>query len=266
MAGLKNSGKASACHPTTGTPRVSSHSSVRSRSRIDFAPEQITATGCPGKLLQVGRYIAGLAAVHPADAPGGEDADAGGVGQRHRRRNRRPAGPAQSSCCRQIPPVQLPHLGVAAYLLQRRRFEPDDEAAVDDGDGCRCGAGVADDALQFDGGLEVEGPRQAVREDGRLESDHRAMRRRQPAPRRAGGRRGREPGPARARSGASAVRHKVVRGKGRARPSRAFVNVSAAAQAPSRTDSSRADSIEQVRTGRRPFGRRRRRSNRWSPS
>ena len=70
----------------TGTPLVSSTSSVLGISRIALAPAQTTATGRAAQLFEIGRNIEGQfrAAMHAADAAGGEQPDARHVGRLHR--------------------------------------------------------------------------------------------------------------------------------------------------------------------------------------
>ena len=113
-----------------------------------------------------------------ADPAGDEDADAGGVREQHRRRHRRAAVRAARHRVRQVAPRHLADRAGVAELREALELvvaEPADADAVEHGDRARQRARVAHDRLDGARHLEVFRVRHAVRDDGRLERDDRAV-------------------------------------------------------------------------------------------
>ncbi|CAG7653153.1 hypothetical protein SBRY_60062 [Actinacidiphila bryophytorum] len=133
--------------------------------------------GDPGAGQQ--REVGGLvlhvrpAAVHPAQAPGAEHPDPrpgrkeGGT--RHGRRPAHPRGHRRS----QVPEAELAHVRVGGDPLDLPFGQPHPGHPVDHRDGRRYGPGFPDDGLQLAGHQQVARPRQPVRDDRRLQRDHR---------------------------------------------------------------------------------------------
>ena len=90
--------------PSTGTPWVSSTSSVSARSSTDFAPAQPRRPVCARAPAGPRRRRSSAGpAVHAADAARREDTDAGEGGDEHRTRDRR----RTVRCARQAPPGRV---------------------------------------------------------------------------------------------------------------------------------------------------------------
>ncbi len=137
------------------------------------------------ELLEVGRDVEGScpagvqsperAAMHPADPAGGEDPDPGGMRGDHRRRHGGGRPPAHGERHGEARPR-----GLADRPRRRRRqgfeidrFEAHQQPAVTDGDRGRHGPRRTHRGLGCPGHLEILRIRQAVRDQGRLEGDHR---------------------------------------------------------------------------------------------
>ena len=127
-----------------------------------------------GQLLQVGGDVHGGlgAAVHTADAAGGEDADAGKVGDNHGGGD---GGGAVRTAGHQRRQVAAAGLGDAAAgfaeVFDLVTAEACLEAAADHGDRGGHGAVGADRLLDQQGGLDVFGIRHAVGNDRALQGN-----------------------------------------------------------------------------------------------
>ena len=108
-----------------------------------------------------------------ADAAGGEDADAGHVGDDHG--GGHGGGPVRLPGHQggQIPAAGLGNLPAGlAQILDLLPAETRFQAAADDGDGGGHGSVVADGLLHQKGGLHILGIGHAVGDDGALQSHH----------------------------------------------------------------------------------------------
>ena len=153
--GCRSPGNVSVPKPITGTDSDSSRSSVAGTSRIDFTPAHTTVTGTCGQRVEVGRLVPGLAgaAVHAAQPTGGEDPDAGQVGQvRRRRHRRRPGQPLGSAPAPRSRMLVLTTSSSSATRTSRSSSRPDPDRAVDDGDRGGHRAGAAYRVLDLAGG------------------------------------------------------------------------------------------------------------------
>ena len=128
--------------------------------------------GGVGQLFEVGGDVERLlrAAVHTADAAGGEHADARHVGDHHRGGDGARAVLALRDEHGQVAAGSLRDARAGAaevvdLFLGKARLEP----AADDGDGRGHGAGLTDDALDLERGLNVLGIGHAVGNDGGFE-------------------------------------------------------------------------------------------------
>ena len=128
--------------------------------------------GGVGQLFEVGGDVERLlrAAVHAADAAGGEHADARHVGDHHRGGDGASAVLALRDEHRQVAAGSLRDARAGAaevvdLILGKARLE----AAADDGDGRGHGARLTDDALDLERGLHVLGIGHAVGNDGGFE-------------------------------------------------------------------------------------------------
>ena len=125
-----------------------------------------------GQLLKVGGDVERLlrAAMHAADAAGGEHADARHVGDHHRGGDGARAVLALRDEHGQVAAGSLrdARAGLAEVVdlfLGKARLQP----SADDGDGRGHGARVADDALDLEGGLHVLRVGHTVGNDGGFE-------------------------------------------------------------------------------------------------
>ena len=131
--------------------------------------------GGGGQLLQIGGDVHGGlgAAVHAADAAGGEHLDACHVGDHHGGGDGGGAVGLAGDQHRQIPAAGLGHvLALLAQILDLLGGEAGLQAAAQNGDGGGHRAVVADDLLHLEGGLHVLGVGHAVGDDGGLQGDH----------------------------------------------------------------------------------------------
>ena len=170
----QNAGSSDVPNPRTGTPSVSSASSVFGRSRTALAPDATTDDPRARELEEVGRDVEGLrrAAVDAADPARREDADSRRRRDRHRRRDRRRAALPPRGEEPEVARRRLPHGAPGAG--QRLRLgggEAGARHAVDDRDEGGDGPFPPNGLLRRPVGLEVRGERQAVAEDRRLERD-----------------------------------------------------------------------------------------------
>ena len=108
-----------------------------------------------------------------ADAAGGEDFDAGAVGDPHGGGDGGGAVELAGDDDGQVAAAYFADLlsGCRGQALDLLRAEAGDEFAFYDADGGGVGAMVADDALHFVGEMEVVGVGEAVGDDGGFESD-----------------------------------------------------------------------------------------------
>jgi hypothetical protein len=111
--------------------------------------------------------------VHPAESPGGEDADTGRGGQEGRAGDR--GGPAEPERGghRQVPDAELGQVGVGADPVDLLGGEPHVRHAVEDGDRRGHRTALADGGLHVVGRGAVVRARQAVREQRALQGDDR---------------------------------------------------------------------------------------------
>ena len=127
-----------------------------------------------GQLLQVGGDVHGGlgAAVHTADAAGGEDADAGHIGNDHGGGDGGGAVRAAGNQRRQVASAGLGDAAAGlAEVFDLVTAEARLEAAADDGDRGGHGAVVADGLLDQQRGLHILGVGHAVGDDGALQRD-----------------------------------------------------------------------------------------------
>ena len=113
-----------------------------------------------------------------ADAAGGEDADAGHVGDHHGGGDGAGAVLAPGHQHRQVTAAGLGDLrALLAEILDLLGGEAGLQPPADDGDGGRDGAVVPDDLLHLQGGLYVLGIGHSVGDDGGLQGHHGLARR-----------------------------------------------------------------------------------------
>ena len=162
---------------STSTPSVSSSSTVRGRSSIGLGARGHDGDRRRASATRSCETSPALAAVDAADAAGREHAElrvrrdhGGGADGRGR-------GRAVGEVDGEIGGTGLRELAATARdALEHGRVEADARLAIDDRDRRRYGAAVAHDLLELARDLEVVGPRQPVRDQGRLERDHRPPR------------------------------------------------------------------------------------------
>ena len=190
----QKAGSASWPKAITGTPRVSSTSRVFGRSRIALAPEATTVTGVSASSIEVGGDVEARlgAAVHAADAAGGEDLDAGQAGADHRGGNGGGAGPAFGECHGEVGARELADVRGGGEGGEAVGVEADADGAVHHRDRRRGGAEGADLRLNGAGGFDVRRRGHPVGDDrrtrGRRAGGGRRGPRRPRRRRRAGGR------------------------------------------------------------------------------
>ena len=161
----------------TGTPRVSSTSSVLGRSRIALAPAATTVTGVCASSCRSAEMskLVSAPAMHAADAAGGKDLDPGQMRGDHRGGDGGGAGAAGGQAGGQIGARQF---GDALWPGQARSscvvVSPICSVPVEHRDGRRNRAGVADLRLDLRRGLEVLRIGHAVGDDGAFQRDQRA--------------------------------------------------------------------------------------------
>ena len=110
--------------------------------------------------------------MHPADAAGGEDADAGHAGDDHGGGHSGGTVGLPGDQHRQIPAAGLGDAAAGfAEILNLFTAEPGLQAAADDGDGGGNGAVVPEGLLHPQGGFHVLGIGHAVGDDGALQGD-----------------------------------------------------------------------------------------------
>src|SRR5580704_1439925 len=123
---------------------------------------------------EIVRDVAGIAAMNAADAAGREDPDAGMRRDHGRRAHRRRRRTAPREMDRQIGRAGLREIFAAARdSLERGIVEPDVGSAVEHGDRRRNGPAGAHGGFELACDGEIIWPRQAVRDDRRLERDDR---------------------------------------------------------------------------------------------
>src|SRR5258706_412685 len=126
------------------------------------------------QLGQISRDVqaALAAAMHPADAAGGEDANAGerGAGQRAGDGGGCGGAPRQRRC--EVAPAGLPNLLFSGQPLDLGWAQAHDRLSIQHGDGGRHGALGRDSIFHRAGNLDVGGPWQPMGDHSGLERDH----------------------------------------------------------------------------------------------
>src|SRR5439155_19849499 len=127
---------------------------------------------------EVGRFVERplRATVHAADAAGRHHADAGLRRDLHGRGHCRRAEPAARDHWRDVARAHLRDSLLVREAGEERAVGADDGAARRDRDGRRCRAARAHLVLERDRRLEIQRPRETVRDDGRFERDDGAFR------------------------------------------------------------------------------------------
>jgi len=127
-----------------------------------------------GHLGEVGGDVegGGRAAVHAADAPGGEHSDAGERGDAHGGRHGGGASGLRGDQPWQIAGGGLVHAVLGAQAFQLVGVEADAAHAVEHCDGGRCRAVGAHDAFHLGCHLHVLRVGHAMADDGALQRDH----------------------------------------------------------------------------------------------
>ena len=157
--------------PSTGTPSVSSSSAVAGTSRIDLTPEETTSASVRIELAEVGRDVRRRreAAVDAAEPAGAHEADPDRAAGRERAADGRRADRVLDERGGEVARADLARVGVEALELVLGEADP--EPAVEDADGRRHGAGLADAALALEPDRDALAGGKAVRDQRRLERD-----------------------------------------------------------------------------------------------
>jgi hypothetical protein len=130
--------------------------------------------GRAGQLGQVGGDVPGMAvAMGAADAAGGEQADAGQVGQRHGGGDGGGGGFLVRDRGGEIAPARLEHVLRLGQIAQFRLIQADGRYPLEHGDGCRRRPFGAHRRLGRQRRLQVERPREPMRDQRRFQRHHR---------------------------------------------------------------------------------------------
>ena len=159
-------------------PSVSIRSSVAAMSRIDLTPAETTVIGTSDSTLRSAdsSKLCSGAAVDAAQTAGGEDPDAGVVGDERRRCDGGGTAAAARQHDREVAHAQLGQV-LGGDALQLVIGEPGLELAVEHRDGGGHDVGFDQQLLEPSGSGEVLWLRQSVRDDRRLQRNDRQTRR-----------------------------------------------------------------------------------------
>ena len=128
-----------------------------------------------GQFHQIRADIEGMAAVHAADAAGGEHPDARQMGHDHGAGHGGGAIAAPGQHDGEIPPAALADIAGAGQVGQLIRRQTHGDAALQHGDGGGHGAGIPHGFFHGTGHFLVHGIRQAVRDQRAFKRDDRAI-------------------------------------------------------------------------------------------